>query len=294
MANQIEFKAGSGISLSANAADKSITIATTDPAPSTSTPLALNRGGTGVTDLTANQIAGIRAATTASNTNRFVTINDVDAKVVNTMAGNETDKAPSVASLILRLEELETMADGKAFDTFVGITASTNWTVPKTGIYRITILGGGGSGGPETLPGSQGGNSNIIVSDTPYSAPGGGGGGAGFMVYGSTGGAGGIGRINGDVGYSPNTPSGTGKGGAGYSIINGPNITGGAGGDGASSTYSGGGGGSGYIFEKIMFVPQGRSITITVGAGGAGGAGNPYTYGGKPGQNGFIVANYNV
>ena len=59
---------------------KSVTISTTDPVPSTSAPLPVNRGGTGRTDL-ANQINGLAAASTASSTNRLATVNEVTGNI---------------------------------------------------------------------------------------------------------------------------------------------------------------------------------------------------------------------
>ena len=56
MANQLTFRSGSGINLTANTTESSITIATEGTLPSTTAPLAVDMGGLGRTDM-ANQIA---------------------------------------------------------------------------------------------------------------------------------------------------------------------------------------------------------------------------------------------
>ena len=82
MANQLTFRSGSGINLTANTTDKSITIATEGTVPSASTPLTPAMGGLGRTDM-GNQIDGLAGATTASAINPVATMNDVNAVNAN-------------------------------------------------------------------------------------------------------------------------------------------------------------------------------------------------------------------
>ena len=58
MGSQLDILAGSGIILTPDTNQKSVTIATDGSIPSTTDPLAVNKGGTGRTDL-ADQIAGL-------------------------------------------------------------------------------------------------------------------------------------------------------------------------------------------------------------------------------------------
>ncbi len=77
MSNIIEFIAGTGVTLTANVPNRSITIATNAPVPTTTAPLAPNSGGLGRTDITAEQIAALQAASGATGANRLATISDL-------------------------------------------------------------------------------------------------------------------------------------------------------------------------------------------------------------------------
>ena len=77
-------------------------------------PIPLDKGGTGSTTLTSDQIDGLSAATTATATNRFATLSDIAAidipndTVVNSLLGDETDKAPSVRAVNDRMTYIAT------------------------------------------------------------------------------------------------------------------------------------------------------------------------------------------
>lgn len=113
-------------------------------------------------------------------------------------------------------------------------TASGSWKATKTGVVRVTLIGGGGGGGKGFgfigTPYPQGGSAGGTTAMNSVSAYGGGGGGGG-----------------GSAGMTVN-----------YTFV---------------GRYSaGGGGGAGQIVSFYMNVTQGASYPFTVGAGGAGGS----------------------
>ncbi len=76
-------------------------------------PIPVNKGGTGRSDL-ANHIAGL-AASSANAINRVATISDIlsiDSNIVDTLVGNETDKAPSVKAVNDRISSIGSTGTG--------------------------------------------------------------------------------------------------------------------------------------------------------------------------------------
>lgn len=110
----LKIKSGSGINVNANPSDKSLTIQTEVPLPTSSNPLSVERGGTGVANLDV-EIQALKEALVNA-------INGGNSGIGNvTVIGNEM-----------------------IFNKKVYITSSGQWTAPKTGVYKFR-LGGGGS-----------------------------------------------------------------------------------------------------------------------------------------------------
>lgn len=80
MANKVEFIAGESVTIVANRAQSSVTIDTVAPIPTTTAPLPVNRGGTGIGTLTDAQMAGL-AASNASGSNKLISESDLDAAI---------------------------------------------------------------------------------------------------------------------------------------------------------------------------------------------------------------------
>ena len=111
----LKIKSGSGINVNANPSDKSLTIQTEVPLPTSSNPLSVERGGTGVANLDV-EIQALKEALVNA-------INGGNSGIGNvTVIGNEM-----------------------IFNKKVYITTSGQWTAPKTGVYKFR-LGGGGAG----------------------------------------------------------------------------------------------------------------------------------------------------
>jgi hypothetical protein len=178
------------------------------------------------------------------------------------------------------------------FSTQVIRTSSGSWSAPKTGVYRVTCIGGGGGGGRggrNTSYGGSGGSAGGTTSFGSYClAYGGGGGGGGGTSGGGGGGAAGLVNIAyvnltaganvsctigaGGSGGSSNTSSTTGNAGSSTSGSQG----------GAAGTYfAGGSGGAGASCgDNIVY-------NTNSGRGGNGGFnGYQYGYGGGGGGGG--------
>ncbi|MBL0927791.1 MAG: hypothetical protein IBJ11_09080 [Phycisphaerales bacterium] len=199
-----------------------------------------------------------------------------------------------------------------AMQTFSYSGSIVNWTVPTTGLYRLTAVGAnaglngrgasvagdltltagtqlsilvGGKGGfVEDTPGIGGGGGTFIVGpgNTPILVAGGGGGAGGNLGHGRASaapvpdGSGGASGIGGDGGI------GAGGGGGGFYTSGGTEAPGflnpGPGQGGASFVLGGAGGGAGTIAGYV------GAVGGFGGGGGSGGGG--YSAGGGGGYNG--------
>jgi hypothetical protein len=141
------------------------------------------------------------------------------------------------------------------------IEESQTWTAPVTGLYKVTVIGGGGSGG--TLGYTHGGKGGLKGGTTTFkdlSAHGGaGGGGGGAGTPGSAGGGGGAGEVKTKIFFLMQGESIEIIIGAGGPAVAGQNITstlGSAGEDsevmegGREVPLTGGGEGAGFINER--------------------------------------------
>lgn len=283
MSNQIEFKAGTGIRLDADAAAKNITIKTT------------------LTQEQINKLSGVGG-------DSFITRTEVETLIANS-SGGSGEPAP------------------ENFPKF--FTTSTNdFVIPKTGRYRISMVGGGGGGAsthqtsssigktgaattitfltqsysaaggnPGTHGPDGGGSSNIPFDGTKGSVKGGnpgqpgengaGNGGLVNIHYGNkqSGGGGGsplnynIADISGNNGVYYDSDHVSAYGGKGYGA-------GGGGGGNGSMDPNGncGGGASGYLIIKETQINENTNIKISIGAGGRGGS-----HGGGAGAHGAVL-----
>ena len=186
----------------------------------------------------------------------------------------EPDKpARSIDALALRDNPIaiaENAANApKVNQYYLLITASTTWTVPKTGQYLVQMIGGGGSGGGGAGgSGGGGGGSGYVLDivltltqgDTyPIVLGAGGAGGANGSSttgFGQTAGGGGGGGSSGAGGFGHTTggeaaSTSGGKGASSPTLIPGVNANNGANNGGPSGGaggigYGGGGGGGAY------------------------------------------------
>ena len=185
---------------------------------------------------------------------------------------------------------------------------SANFTIPKTGRYKVSMVGGGGGGGAE-MKGENGGDSCIEYNSIKRIGTGGSGGGSGgypitenggipavlFNMQNEIGGTkGGMGGKPGDNGYGQGGKGGNatnfGGGGGGsplnYNILdisakNAENSSDGYGGKGYGagggggtnnhgSALGGGGGSSGCLNTFIGNMNTGSKLKVIVGSGGKG------------------------
>lgn len=190
-------------------------------------------------------------------------------KVPTAAVGTNTTQAASTEFVQAAVSDVN-----GGFTTRVVVTTSGDWIAPKSGVYKVVLIGGGGGGGkgggPGNNTGGSGGGGGGATSFGTYGSAVGGGGGGGGGIYGG-GGGGGCGQVSeyyvnlnanqsisvtigaGGVGASavntasPNGLNGTGTL-AGYGGTNGAGGSGGAGastGGSLASSRSGGTGGSG-------------------------------------------------
>jgi hypothetical protein len=181
-----------------------------------------------------------------------------------------------------------------------------SWTVPITGTYTITALGGGGGGGaiggkPASMRGdfslTQGAVIKILVGQMGTSDYGGGGGGGSFVVTNSNsalivGGGGGGKSHNGNTGLDASivaNPGNSNGNATGPDSTGGCGMNGGGGAgfstDGSSGAKSFLNGGSGGARQIGSCVSSGLGGFGGGGGGGNGGGGGGGYFGGAPGQN---------
>lgn len=265
MANSIEFVAGNGIAIELNESSRSIKITSNE--------------------LTANQKAALNNPS-VSSTNKFISASEVDVKIQTAIQNGGA--TPGLAP--------------EGFPKF--FTSSTNYTIPKTGRYKISMVGGGAGGmaldGGHTGNAGSGGSTSVTIKGASYSATGGASnkpkssipydGKQGACSGGNKGERGEDGAGQGGVPY--NTYSGGGGGsplnfnidqisggivsaGVSKGYPN-PNCSGkgygaGGGGYGTQDRNDAAGGCSGYLVIKELTIEESTPITIKIGGGGAAG-----------------------
>lgn len=288
MSNEIKFKSGNGINISADSLNKTLTFAST---------------------IDENKLKALNNAN-ATETNPFLTKSEIEALISAASSGGSGNY-------------------GNAPENFPKFfTTSTNdFVIPKTGKYRISMVGGGGGGASSEntnntigFPGAAttiafltqsysaaggspgrhgpngGGISNIPFDGTKGSVKGGnpgqpgengaGNGGLVSIHYPKKWGGGGgsplnynIADISGNNGIIPQSGQVLAYGGKGYGA------GGGGGGSGSVTANSEcGGGASGYLVIKEMQINENTNIKISIGAGGNGG-----THGGGAGAQGAVL-----
>lgn len=180
-------------------------------------------------------------------------------------------------------------ADAGGMTTRTVITASGNFTAPKTGYYRVTVIGGGGAGGGSHNRG--GGAGGTTTFSTASAGGGGGGGGAGYQSNTSRAGCGGggagvvtvaflylaagqnvyasIGSGGSPSGADNTAPSGANCGANGGGPGTWYELTAGYGAKGAQH-----GGDTGAEIGIAGFGGNGATTGLGYGGGGGGGGGN--------------------
>lgn len=300
MSSQIlEFIAGNGIDLEANATDCTIKVTNTATIP-------------------ANQKAALNNDK-ASASNRFITDKEMDDKLLAAINGTSANPSP------------------EGFPKF--ITTSSTFNIPKAGKYKISAVGGGGSGsfgkagldGNPTIAripnktitanGGHGGSASKPISGSTTTATGG----KPTILYDGVKGA----TAGGD--YTKDGQNGAFNGGIGTEVIGGgggsplnyntprivaekaksgfssnadqnespsPAIGYGAGGDGAHifpdllGVGAGAGGSSGYLVTETVSLQNNAEIEITIGAGGASVSHTDPTYHSGAGVSGAVLIEF--
>ena len=138
MANSIEFVAGNGIAIELNESSRSIKITSNE--------------------LTANQKAALNNPS-VSSTNKFISASEVDVKIQTAIQNGGATPGPAP----------------EGFPKF--FTSSTNYTIPKTGRYKISMVGGGAGGISQYASHNSfetgGGDTSITIKGSTYTARGG-------------------------------------------------------------------------------------------------------------------------
>ena len=188
------------------------------------------------------------------------------------------------------------------FGPQVGVfTASGNFTATKTGMHKVTVIGGGGTGATGTAGGVGGGGGGAgatalywasLVKDTVYVVTVGAAGGNSVFA----------GPATVTAAAGSNAPAGTGAGGAGGAGTNGTvNVTGGegdttgydagsdreAGGSGGASSLGGGGAGG-----KATNTSTANNGVAGSAYGSGGGGGNNGGGTGGAGKAGIVIVEY--
>ena len=276
MSNEIKFKSGNGINISADSLNKTLTFAST---------------------IDENKLKALNNAN-ATETNPFLTKSEIESLIATAISGGSGNYGNAPAGF------------PKFFTTSI-----ESFVIPKTGKYRISMVGGGAAGGVGSVGstfvnGNAGASTLMILRGSTHVAPGGNGsvnekGGSASIPYDGTKGSvkGGDGGINGDTGAGQggivrNNYNYWGGGGGGsplnYNVnaISGESAQGhyssssvvfseggkgyGAGGAGApinrdvgySSGQGAGGGASGYLVIEELTLNENEAMKIVIGAGG--------------------------
>lgn len=181
------------------------------------------------------------------------------------------------------------------------IKASKTWTCPKSGIYKIICVGGGGSGAASlanTAETATSGTAGGTTAFGTYLSASGGATGADAYVKGYITAAG-ISQSSSNMFYSGNSINGY-NGASVYGTPNAASVTGcGYGASGAAAAKGGTlfvtGGQPGEVVSGIFDIDVGKQVACTIGKGGSGASNNESTNSKVccyPGADGAIMIQY--
>lgn len=181
------------------------------------------------------------------------------------------------------------------------IKASKTWTCPKSGVYKIICVGGGGSGAASlanTAATAISGTAGGTTAFGTYLSASGGATGADAYVKGYITAAG-ISQSGGSVFYSGNSINGY-NGASVYGTPNAASVTGcGYGASGAAAAKGGTlfvtGGQPGEVVSGIFDIDVSKQVACTIGKGGSGASNNENTSSKVccyPGADGAIMIQY--